>query len=420
MSNFKVRLEDSRKRTIVFEASPSVGENRAASYTGYGLLHMPAEIIAYQTTGSRHFNVTGPLVSRNVDEARANSGYVDLARSWVLPNFGEGSGAPGKEGSTPPILKLWAYNNANINGLQVVLRSYSFGFPNDVDYIHEGVYPFPTLATLTLDLAEVYSGEQLTNGAWAIKISQELNRAVDIAGDDDQTFAGNSLGLSLNAVKGIQVGPVLGQQTLLGNIVTGALRGGVSGIFQGQNVLKSILRGGVVGALQSPQLREVFNQVQTAGNQFITGVAGSITNTINGAVGSVSGSVQPSISDPSSGERFNAVGSSVNNQPTVNGSTTATPEEFAPSAGAPPETPPIQSAQLGAAASQAPAGQIPTFEQKMAFIADLKAQNLPHDQYIARLNAETTRINNLAKAQAGGDPYQRANNLPPPAPVTYP
>lgn len=288
MSNFKVRVVDSKNRQIIFEASPSVGENRTASYSNYQLIHMPADMLAYNQTASRSFSVSGQLISRDADEARANAGYLNLARQWVLPNFGAGSTTTkGKEGSTPPILKLYAYNNDNINGVQVVLKSYSFSFPADVDYIHtntraEIMTPFPVIATLTLELAELYSAQQISAGAWSINLDpRKLGRAVDVAGTDQDQFEKNNdraLGLSSVATR---VGPVLGQQTLLGNVLSGAAKGLITGVFQRGNVLKSILRGGVVGAVNSPQVREVFNQVNAAGNRFIGGITDRISNTVN-------------------------------------------------------------------------------------------------------------------------------------------
>lgn len=288
MSNFKVRITDSKNRSIIFEASPTVGESRHASYGNYQLVHMPADMLAYQSTNSRSFNVNGQLISRNADEARANAGYLDLARQWVLPNFGEGSTVTkGKEGSNPPILKLYAYNNDNINGLQVVLKSYSFSFPNEVDYIYtndraEQMTPFPAIATLTLELAELYSAEQLAQGAWSINLDpNKLGQALDHAGNNqDQFEQSNSQALGLTSVA-TRVGPVLGQQTLLGSVVSGAVKGLISGVFQRGNVIKSIVRGGIVGAATSPQIREVFNQVNMAGNRFIGGISDRITSTVN-------------------------------------------------------------------------------------------------------------------------------------------
>lgn len=323
MSSFKVRVQDSKNRAIFYEASPTVGESRNASYTNYQLIHMPADMLAYQSTTSRTFQLAGPLVSRNADEARANLGFMNLARQWVLPNFGQGVGTPGKEGSTPPILKLWAYNNDNINGVQVVLESYSFSLPNDVDYIHEGVtVPFPTLMTLNLTLKELYSAEQLSQGAWRINLNPDnLGRANDFAGDNQEQFISENmqaLGLGTRPGTAQRVGPVLGQQTLLGNIITGALRGAVSGIFQGKNVLKSIVRGGVVGLAQSPQVREVFNQVQTAGNQFIGGVSSRIADTVN-SFGS------GALKDPNSGQTIATQGQSATPNPDPMGRNTNPP-----------------------------------------------------------------------------------------------
>jgi len=147
--------------TIVFEASSPLGESRSANYEGFNIVHLPTSIIAYRNTDGRKFGITGKLVSRTVEEATANAGYVDLARTWVLPDFGA-------SGATPPILRIYGYNHTNIDGRQVVLRSYGWNFPEEVDYIWQGTQAMPIIGTLQLDLEEVYSASQVTGLAWML------------------------------------------------------------------------------------------------------------------------------------------------------------------------------------------------------------------------------------------------------------
>jgi hypothetical protein len=162
-SSFKVMITCDNDK-VVFEASAPVTESRSVNYDGYNVVQMPTDLWAYRNTSARHFSVTGKLVSRTVDEANANSNYLDLIRSWSLPDFGE-------SGATPPIVKLYAYLNNNIFGVPCIIRAYSWTFPDDVDYIYMADSPMPVIGILQVDLDEAYSAQQITNKAWKINRS---------------------------------------------------------------------------------------------------------------------------------------------------------------------------------------------------------------------------------------------------------
>jgi hypothetical protein len=189
---FKVKLicqnPDGDNDVVIFEASAPVSESRAAAYDGYGVVQLPTDLFAYKGTGARSFTITGMLVSRTLSEAATNAGYLNLIRSWILPDFG-GSGAP------PPVLKIYGYGSINLDGRQVSIKSYSWSFPNEVDFIFPpGDYgdtgePMPVIGTVTIDLVEVYSAAQVTQGAWKIKMarSQSTNTATSAPGVTDSS-----------------------------------------------------------------------------------------------------------------------------------------------------------------------------------------------------------------------------------------
>ena len=175
---YKVSIS-SGNDTVIFQASSPVSEARSATYDGFSLIHLPTDLWTYKNTSARHFGVTGKLVSRNADEAAANSRYVDLIRSWVLPDFGS-------SGATPPIVSLSAYYNTNITNVPCLIRSYSITFPDDVDWIFEGSTlnsgsgnnktvgssAMPVVCIIQVDLEEIYSAQQITAKAWKINLSK--------------------------------------------------------------------------------------------------------------------------------------------------------------------------------------------------------------------------------------------------------
>lgn len=161
-ADFKVRLKGPNGE-VVFEASAPLAESRQAAYDGYNIVHLPTALISYKNTSSRTWQIAGKLVSRTADEATANVYYLDLIRSWVLPDFGD-------TGATPPILTLYGYRNTNIDGRKVVLKQYDWSFGEETDYIYTGGQPMPVIGMLNVTVEEVYSAAEVTGKKWKVNI----------------------------------------------------------------------------------------------------------------------------------------------------------------------------------------------------------------------------------------------------------
>lgn len=161
-ADFKVRLKGPNGE-VVFEASAPLAESRTAAYDGYGIIHLPTSLISYKNTSSRTWQIAGKLVSRTPDEATANAYYLDIIRSWVLPDFGD-------TGATPPILTLYGYRNKNIDGRKVVLKQYDWSFGEETDYIYTGGQPMPVIGLLNVTVEEVYSAAEVTDKKWKMDI----------------------------------------------------------------------------------------------------------------------------------------------------------------------------------------------------------------------------------------------------------
>jgi len=216
---FKVTLSVD-DQTVIFEASVQLTEARIASYDDYSIIHLPTTLYAYRNTAGRNFGISGRLVSRNVKEAETNSYYVDLMRSWTLPDFGE-------SGATPPIIKLSAYDNPNIQGIKCILRSYNVTWPDDVDWIYESSPPFPTLVSFSVDLNEAYTAEEITAKAWKILVSpvaaiNDLGGVISVGGSAVGTPDISGLSSQPN-FKGIASDTYANVQTV-GNLITDPLK----------------------------------------------------------------------------------------------------------------------------------------------------------------------------------------------------
>lgn len=166
--DFKMKLRSKQTGfTIVFDVSPTIDESRSANYEHISPVHHPGTIQVYKNTEARQFNITVKLIARTSAEASLNVKYINAIRSWVMPYYGQGtanSSESNRLGAPPDILIFDVYGDKNIAALPVVLTSYHWVYPDQVDFIptEDGI-PFPTIMDISLSLIESYSPEEYTS-----------------------------------------------------------------------------------------------------------------------------------------------------------------------------------------------------------------------------------------------------------------
>jgi hypothetical protein len=243
---------------LVFEASVPLSESRTASYDGFQIIHLPTSLLAYKNTSGRTFSVQGKLVSRTEGEAAANSKNLDLVRTWILPDFG-GTGA------TPPILKIKAYDNVNIDNKNVVLKAYTWSFPDDVDYIYTGDQKWPIIGMLNVEVEEVYSAEEITAGKWKLTVG---GGGDFVPGDREPS---SSFTTSFGGAKKVGGGSTSGGSLPSVTAIASALDGG-GAPTPAANLLGALAKNSALAALNSPELQEATKQLSPiAKNIFISG-----------------------------------------------------------------------------------------------------------------------------------------------------
>lgn len=270
---------------VRFEASSPVSESRVANYEGYNIVHLPTSLWAYRNTNGRHFSISGKLVSRTASEADANAGYLSTVRSWLLPGFGT-------TGSTPPIVNLTAYSNKNINQVPCVVISYSWTFPDDVDYIFSATEPMPVIGMLSIELEEAYSADQITAGDWNI-----------LPGEGGEfSYVGEPGSLSGSDFVTVETKPRYQQGFvgLAGKPTTFPKLGGMLTLSPGIIAKLPTMASKVVGAATNSPLLSVIAAEGTGllNNQFISGSSAQQVND-NSTASPAAASAEPSFfSDP--------------------------------------------------------------------------------------------------------------------------
>lgn len=160
--SFGANLEKNLLDKFTLSVMPTISESRSASYKSFSPLHHPGEILKFENTSARQWSITGKLISRTVEEASLNLQIINTIRSWVMPFFGEGTFANMMTkpylGAPPPIITLSAYGTKTIGPVKCVLESYSWDWPNDVDYLPTNERePFPVIVNISLQLKEAWS-----------------------------------------------------------------------------------------------------------------------------------------------------------------------------------------------------------------------------------------------------------------------
>lgn len=207
MADFRVRLANSTvpSEVVVFNVTPDVIETRNVNYKAIDPIHAPGQMMSYQNTSSRSFNISQiRLVSRTEQEAAENLRRIWTLKGWTMPYFGASTlsqtnrdtrealnnggitnplirnlakNYTGAEmrGAPPAVLLLSAYSDdtkadtgdylKHISRVPCVLQSLSIPYPSDCDYIPaagSGV-PMPTIMMIDMTLTETQSPASYTN-----------------------------------------------------------------------------------------------------------------------------------------------------------------------------------------------------------------------------------------------------------------
>ena len=148
--------------TVTFDVMPTIQESGSATYKAFTPIQHPGEILKYEGSSARTWNIDAKLISRTVEEATKNIAILNLIRSWRMPFYGQGTANnPATKqylGAPPPILTLTAYGSSAVGPVPCVLENYNWTWPNDVDWIHTASRePFPVIITIALQLKESQS-----------------------------------------------------------------------------------------------------------------------------------------------------------------------------------------------------------------------------------------------------------------------
>ncbi len=122
---------------LVFPTNPTVLVSQEANYNSLHPVHTNYPFWAYQNSQVGQITITANFPVQNSLEARYWIACIHYLRTVTKMNYGRGPGA----GEPPPVVKFSGYGDYVFKNVPVVVTSFQFDMPQDVDYISTGFTP---------------------------------------------------------------------------------------------------------------------------------------------------------------------------------------------------------------------------------------------------------------------------------------
>ena len=116
--------------TIEWPSTPKIAQTIEVNYSTWELQHTNYQPSAFGNRSTPVVTISGQWFSRNEEEATNTLNAIHLLRSATSMYYGR---EDSKKGTPPPIGRLNAHGL--YNNTPVVVKSFQYDYPNDVDYI---------------------------------------------------------------------------------------------------------------------------------------------------------------------------------------------------------------------------------------------------------------------------------------------
>jgi hypothetical protein len=118
------------KHILTWPSTPKIAQSIEVNYSTWELQHTNYQPSAFGNRSTPIVTISGQWFSRDIAEATATLQAIHLLRSATSMFYGR---EDPKKGTPPPIGRLNAHGL--YNNTPVVIKTFQYDFPNDVDYI---------------------------------------------------------------------------------------------------------------------------------------------------------------------------------------------------------------------------------------------------------------------------------------------
>ena len=138
---------------VVFPYTPTVQVGHTANYGTYDITHTQYQPNYYVSTQSPSINLTANFTANDLEEAAHTAAAIQFFKACTKGDFGEQRRSTA--GTPPPILSLRTYGNNSLHAQNtpVIIRSFNYTLPEDVNYVEGEFGTLPTMMLISLDLS---------------------------------------------------------------------------------------------------------------------------------------------------------------------------------------------------------------------------------------------------------------------------
>lgn len=124
---------------VIFPYTPSIGLTYSANYETTDITHSNYKIYNYKNSSVENITITGDFTVQDTTEANYLLAVIHFFKSATKMFYGKDQNP--KRGIPPPLCYLHGHGEFAFNDHPVVIQSFNFTYPQDVDYINTNIKP---------------------------------------------------------------------------------------------------------------------------------------------------------------------------------------------------------------------------------------------------------------------------------------
>lgn len=122
---------------VIFPYTPSINMNYSANYDPVDITHTNYKLFQYKNSNVGDISIQADFTAQDTNEANYLLAVIHFFRSATKMFYGQDTNPP--NGTPPPMLYLSGFGQYQFDQHPVVISSFSYRLPPDVDYIKAGV-----------------------------------------------------------------------------------------------------------------------------------------------------------------------------------------------------------------------------------------------------------------------------------------
>jgi len=150
---------------VIFPYTPQVSTSYSASYDQTDLTHSNYRIYQYRGSNVGEISILADFTAQDTVEANYLLAVIHFFKSATKMFYGQDKEP--KPGTPPPLCYLSGYGLYQFNNCPLVIQTFGYTLPNDVDYIRAGNSKMTTGSNFSLTAKNNQPAKQTTNSVWS-------------------------------------------------------------------------------------------------------------------------------------------------------------------------------------------------------------------------------------------------------------